>query len=102
MYDRKSIKLLINSHWFCLTKSVAWLRKFVNWLADRCLNKANQLNSNALDSHNDTKGTLSVSELRDSELGIIQYSQNEKFAPELCCLQSPRGFIPKNSSIYRS
>ena len=86
-----SIKLLFERHsnWFRLTKSVAWLRKFMTWIVDRRLNTVKELNK-----------TLNVGDLRDAESAIIRYLQNSKFAFEISCLQSCDGVIPKSSSIY--
>ena len=86
-----SIKLLFERHsnWFRLTKSVAWLTKFMTWIVDRRLNTVKELNK-----------TLNVGDLRDAESAIIRYLQNSKFAFEISCLQSCDGVIPKSSSIY--
>ena len=83
-----------HSNWFRLTKSVAWLRRFITWITDSRSRNAELI------PQDQTEKTLSVSELKGAELAIIRYLQNMTFASELRCLQSSE-VVPSSSSIHR-
>ncbi|XP_069105811.1 uncharacterized protein [Argopecten irradians] len=71
------------SSWHRLKKAVVWLLKYKDYLRKKTVT-----------------GCISVEDLRDAEIVIFRYMQQQTFGEELSVLKSSRGKISKKSRIY--
>lgn len=94
------------STWMRLKKAVAWFLRFKSVLLNLVKNGKKDLNRHIMTTrkgkHEKTGPyVLSISDLEDAEVAILQFCQRQGFPQEIACLQKGMQNVIRNSSIYK-